>query len=195
MRYTITQECEPAAKWPDVGRPVSDRALLAAHVVPLTVLPAGIWRIVLGFGVPLGFSPAALEADGMPGWGTVSVIFLTVLTEALALLTLGLVRPWGEVVAAWVPGLAGRRIPPAAVVLSASVGGVLLTAMWTFSVVGLIPIDGVDRVDHFTGGAGWRALLIACYAPTLLWGPILLWLAYTYHRRRASQAEAEAPKV
>jgi hypothetical protein len=140
---------------------------------------------VLGLGVPLGFSPAALEADGMPGWGTVSVIFLTVLTEVLALLSLGLVRPWGEVVPAWVPRLAGRRIPPAAVVLSAGVGGVLLTVMWTFSVVGLIPVAGLDRVAHFTGGAGWRTLLIGCYAPATLWGPILLWLAYRYRQRRA----------
>lgn len=189
MNSTITQECSSTATWPDVGRPVFNGALVAAHVVPLTVLPAGIWRIMLGFGVPLGFSPSALEADGMPGWGTVSVVFLTVLTEALALLSLGLVQPWGEVVPAWVPRLSGRRIPPAAVVIPASVGGVLLTVMWTFSVVGLIPIAGLDRVAHFTGGAGWRTLLIACYAPAMLWGPILLWLTWTYHRRRTSQTE------
>jgi hypothetical protein len=160
--------------------------LFAAHAVPVTVLPAGIWRIVLGLGVPLGFSPVALEADGMPGWGTAWVIFLTLLTEALALLSLGLVRPWGEVVPHWVPGLAGRRIPRAAVVLTGSVGGILLTVVWAFAVLGLVPITGLDRIDHFTGGAGWRALLIACYAPALLWGPILLWLTYGYHRRRSS---------
>ncbi len=150
------------------------------------MLPAGIWRILLGLGVPLGFSPVALEADGMPGWGTVWVIFLTLLTEALALLSFGLVRPWGEVVPGWVPGFAGRRIPPAPVVMSASLAGALLTVMWTFAVLGLVPIAGLDRVDHFIGGAGWRALLIACYAPALLWGPLLLWLTYVYHRRRTS---------
>ena len=170
----------------DAGRPVSARAVLAAHAVPLTVLPAGVWRIALGLGVPLGFSPAALKADDMPGWGTVWVIFLTLLTEALALLSLGLVRPWGEVVPDRVPGLARRRIPPAAVVFAGSVGGAILTVMWTFAVLGLLPVAGLDRVDQFTGGAGWRALLIACYAPALLWGPIVLWLTYRYHRRRTS---------
>lgn len=171
--------------WSDVGRPVPARAVATAHAVPLTVLPAGLWRIVLGLGVPLGFSEAALEADRMPGVGTVWVVFLTLLTEALALLSLGLVRPWGEVVPGWVPSLGGRRIPPTAVVVPAVVGGVLLTVMWTFAVLGLLPVAGLERVEQFTGGAGWRTLLIGCYAPALLWGPLLLWLARGYHRRRA----------
>jgi hypothetical protein len=186
MSCSSPPACTPTATLPDVGRPVPRAALIAAHAVPITVLPAGLWRIVLGLGVPLGFSTTALEADGMPGWGTVWVVFLTLLTEALALLSLGLVRPWGEVVPDWVPGLAGRRIPPLAVVLPGSVGGAVLTVMWTFAFLGLIPVAGLDRVDHFTGGAGWRTLLIACYAPALLWGPIVLWLCCAYHRRRTS---------
>jgi hypothetical protein len=32
------------------GRPVSRPARIIAHLIPLTVLPAGVWRIVLGFG-------------------------------------------------------------------------------------------------------------------------------------------------
>lgn len=162
------------------GRPVSRPATLIAHLIPLTVLPAGVWRIVLGFGVPLGFAPAALERDDMPGWGTVSTIFLSVLTECLALLSLGLVRPWGEVVPRWVPGLAGRRIPPLAVVIPAALGGVLLTVMWGWAVWGLF--DG--RVELFTGGVGWRVLLVGCYLPTVLWGPLLLVLTFLYDRRR-----------
>jgi hypothetical protein len=186
MSHSSTPACTPTATRPDVGRPVTRAELLAAHAVPITVLPAGLWRVVLGLGVPLGFSATALEADGMPGWGTVWVVFLTLLTEALALLSLGLVRPWGEVVPDWVPGLAGRRIPPLPVVLVSGTGGVVLTVMWTFAFLGLLPVTGLDRVDHFTGGPGWRTLLIACYAPALLWGPILLWLSYAYHRRRTS---------
>jgi len=162
------------------GRPVSRGANIIARVIPLTVLPAGVWRIVLGFGVPMGFTRTALERDDMPGWGTVSTIFLSVLTECLALLSLGLVRPWGEVVPRWVPGLAGRRIPPLAVVVPAAVGGVLLTVMWGWAVLGLVN----GRVEHFTGGVGWRALLLGCYLPTLLWGPLLLVLTFLYEGRR-----------
>lgn len=164
----------------DIGRPVPRRVVRAAHLIPLTVLPSGIWRLVLGSGVTLGFSRAYLEADDMPGWGTVSVVFLTVLTEALALLSLGLVRPWGEVVPRWVPRLGGRRIPPSVVVVPAAMGGVLLTALWVWAVAGLF----TGRLDGFVGGIGWRALLVACYLPALLWGPLLLSVTRAYHHRR-----------
>lgn len=165
---------------PDTGRPVPRRVARAAHLIPLTVLPSGIWRLVLGCGVTLGFSRAYLEADDMPGWGTLSVVFLTVLTEALALLSLGLVRPWGEVVPRWVPRLGGRRIPPAVVVVPAAVGGVLLTVLWVWAVAGLF----TGRLDGFIGGIGWRALMVACYLPALLWGPLLLWVTRAYYQRR-----------
>ena len=124
--------------WQDVGRPVPRHLVIAAHLVALTVLPAGVWRSRLGCGVTLGFTRAALEADDMPGWGTVSVVFLTLLTEGLALLTLGLVRPWGEVVPGWVPRLRRAPHPACAVVVPATVGGVLLTAIWGFAFAGLL---------------------------------------------------------
>ena len=122
-----TADARPGAAWPDVGRPVPRHVAVAAHLTALTVLPSGVWRVVLGCGVTLGFARADLEADGIPGRGTVMVVFLTVLTEALALLTLGLVKPWGEVVPRWVPALGGRRVPPAAAVVPAAIGGILLT--------------------------------------------------------------------
>ena len=56
----------------------------------------------------------------------------------------------------------------------------MLTVMWGWAVLGLV--DG--RIEQFTGGPGWRALLIGCYLPTVLWGPLLLVLTYLYHRRR-----------
>ena len=177
--------------WQDVGRPVPRHAVIAAHLVALTVLPSGVWRVVLGSGVTLGFSRAALEADDMPGWGTVSVVFLTLLTKGLALLTLGLVRPWGEVVPGWVPRLRGRRIPPRAVVLPAAVGGVLLTAIWGFAFSGLLGFHE-SAVWHEISGAGWRALMIGCYVPALFWGPLLLWVTHAYARRRRADPPAAA---
>ena len=169
--------------WQDVGRPVPRHVVIAAHLVALTVLPAGIWRVVLGSGVTMGFTRAALEADDMPGWGTVSVVFLSLLTEGLALLTLGLVRPWGEVVPGWVPRLRGRRIPPRAVVIPATIGGFLLTAIWGFAFAGLLGVHESAVWDEISGN-GWRALMIGCYVPALFWGPLLLWLTHAYWRRR-----------
>ncbi len=173
----------------DVGRPVSRHLVIAAHLVALTVLPAAVWRVVLGSGVTMGFTRAALEADDMPGWGTVSVVFLSLLTESLALLTLGLVRSWGEVVPGWVPRLAGRRIPPRAVVIPATIGGVLLTAIWGYAFAGLIGVHE-SAVWEEISGTGWRALMISCYVPALFWGPLLLWLTHAYARRRRASATA-----
>lgn len=169
--------------WADVGRPVPRHAVIVAHLVPLTVLPSAIWRVVLATGVStMGFEAAAVRTSGdIPGWGSVWPVFLTVLTEALALLTLGLVRPWGEIVPGWVPRLRGRRIPPTAVVVFAFVGGMLLTFIWIFALTGLLTGD----VDHFTGGSGWWTLMIGCYLPAVLWGPLLIWVAFLYRRRRA----------
>jgi hypothetical protein len=167
-----------------VGRPVERRVVIAAHLTALTVLPSGLWRVVLGCGVTLGFPRSYLEADDMPGWGTVMVVGLTLLTETLALLTLGLVRPWGEVLPRWVPRLGGRRVPTAAAVVPATLGGIALTIIWIFA-IGNLFADGLDRVS----GTGWRALILACYLPALLWGPLLLWVTYHYHQRRRAGSE------
>jgi hypothetical protein len=180
MKTAIPYAARPRP-WTDVGRPVPRRAVLLAHLVPLTVLPAGIWRSCMGFGLPMGFSEAALRAGDIPGRGSIWIFFLTVFSEAVALLTLGLVRPWGEIVPAWVPRLRGRRIPPAAVVAPATIGGILLIFIWAFALTGLF--DG--RADELTGGTGWWLLLVACYLPGMLWGPLVLWTTYLYHRRRA----------
>ena len=55
----------------------------------------------------------ALETSGaavhVTGWESVYVLSLSLITEAVALLTLGLVRPWGERAPAWIP--ADRRPP------------------------------------------------------------------------------------
>ena len=58
-------------------------------------------------------------------------------------------------------------------------GGVLLTLIWVFALSGVL----TGRLDEITG-AGWRVLMIACYLPALLWGPLLLWVTWHYHRRR-----------
>ena len=78
----------------------ADRVALA---VPLLLLPSGLWRIALGVGIPMGFSGELAGIFSAPGWITPYVFALSILTEAFALLTLGLVRPWGEVVPRWVP--------------------------------------------------------------------------------------------
>ncbi len=63
-----------------------------------------LWRTAMALGVPVGVDESYRSAHyGFPGWGTAYVVGLTLVLTALALLTLGLVRAWGEVVPRWFP--------------------------------------------------------------------------------------------
>ncbi|GAA1336927.1 hypothetical protein GCM10009611_02660 [Arthrobacter roseus] len=147
--------------------------LWAAHAVPLCVLPSGLWRLAMSVGIPVGFSDAVLRSDyDLPGWGALYLIGLTVVIECLALLTLGLVYPWGRVVPPWIPFIGGSRVPPLTAVIPAAIGALLLT---------LIAVSQLlvwDRVD--TAGLPLMGLT---YAPMLVWGPLLGVVTVSYYLR------------
>ncbi|MER5478684.1 hypothetical protein ABT026_17185 [Streptomyces sp. NPDC002734] len=146
-----------------------------AHAIPLVVLPVGIWRLPIGFGYGMGGEPMS------PAWYSAPyVIGLTILTEILALLSFGLVRGWGEVVPHWVPRLGGRRIPPAAAIIPATLGGLLLTALcihWLYEAA-------TAGTAAWPYDEGWDVLAMAMSGLMNLWGPLLLVLTYAYYRRR-----------
>jgi hypothetical protein len=152
--------------------------VVAAHLVTLVTLPAGLWRIGLALGASMG-----IMADGRPvgvhGWETVYVIGLSVVSESAALLSLGLVRPWGERAPAWVPLIGGRRLAPMTVVVPAAIAAVLLQVIWAFAFRGFPEFGRLE----FQSDA-WKALMIACYLPLLLWAPLLAALTRAYYRRR-----------
>ncbi|NES12940.1 MULTISPECIES: hypothetical protein [Micromonospora] len=164
------------------GRPAPAWAERVAHLIPLVVLPSGLWRIALVAGVPIGAS-----AHGVPvhlGVGeSVYIVALSLVSEALALLAFGLVRPWGEVLPRWLPLLGARRVPPLFAVTVATAGAVALTLIWGYAAWGVV-VDGND-LDFSPAGF---ALLVACYLPLLLWGPLLLALTVAYHHRRRPPA-------
>jgi hypothetical protein len=121
------------------------------------------------------------EADtaGLPGPQSIAIVLISLISEATALLTLGLVKPWGERVPAWVPVIGGRPIPPRPVVAVAATGALLLQLIWSFA-LRHPTLPGLE----FTS-SGWRALCMACYLPALLWAPLLAAVTYAYHRRRS----------
>ncbi|SCL57119.1 hypothetical protein [Micromonospora chersina] len=164
---TVHRGAGPAPAW----------AVRVAHLIPLIVLPSGLWRIALVAGLPIGAS--AYGAPVRPGVGeSVYIVSLSLVSEGLALLSFGLVRPWGEVFAGWLPLVGGRPVPPRFAVTAATTGAVALTLIWGYAAWGVV-MDGNDLAFTPPG----FALLLACYAPLLLWGPLLLLLALAYHHR------------
>lgn len=142
--------------------------------MPLVTLPSGLWRIALAVGLPV--SEITLRSD----WQVLYVVSLAVVSEALALLTLGLVRPWGEVVPRWIPLLGGRRVPPLAATVPALLGGVALSGLLSWAFYSHYTGAGQDMI----GAPAQQALLLFCYVPLLAWPPLLVAVAIAYHRRR-----------
>ncbi len=109
---------------------------------------------------------------------------LATLAVGGAILTLGLVRRWGEVFPGWIPFLGGGRVPIWFAVVPASLVSVLVTAAGLMF-VRLTLTGGLGAIlgEGVLGGQNWAAL-----APELLWP---LWgvalgaatLAYYYRRR------------
>ncbi|HEY5986642.1 MAG TPA: hypothetical protein VIV12_09730 [Streptosporangiaceae bacterium] len=61
------------------------------------------------------------------------ILWLTAVSECVALLSLGLVRPWGEVFPRRIPLVGGCRVPPVAAAAAAATGApLLLTVTWAY---------------------------------------------------------------
>lgn len=174
---------------PRDGRRPPRWTVRTAHLITVILLPSGLWRAAVAFGLTMGISNAAgvdASLGFVPGWQAVAILGLTALSEGVGLLSLGLVRPWGEVFPRWIPVIGGRRVPPVGATVLAATGAVALTAIWTFATVNffvLTVFGPPGRGFAFVNG-WWEALLILCYLPLLLWGPLLLALTWAYYRRR-----------
>ncbi|MGN5635589.1 hypothetical protein [Streptomyces sp. AC154] len=152
-------------------------AIRAAHVAALVTLPSGIWRLLLAAGFTAGYTEAGYEAMGFSGWGAVYVVGLTLGGELLALLTLGLVRPWGEVLPRWIPLVGGRRPNPRAVTVAAGVGAGLLTLLLAqFAFWFAFPHPDMTPLGSTVAGI--------LYLPLVAWGPLLAAVTFAHHRRR-----------
>ncbi|UYM04515.1 hypothetical protein [Solicola gregarius] len=175
----MTTTAPPRQRPRTTGRPVPRWAVIAAHVAALTPVLSSLWRLPLMFGIAMGMDDAFMD-DMMshPLWARAAyLVGLGMLSDGLAFLTIGLVRPWGEVFPRWVPVLCGRRIPVLAVVVPAVIGG--LAATMVFTVAGPLGWPG-----NFDGVDGWTVMMTACYAPLVLWGPLVLAVTFSYWRRR-----------
>lgn len=155
-------------------------AVVCAWTTVACVLPSSAWRTAVGLGVPLGWSQAHLRLERIPGYGTFYVIGLSVASLAATTLTLGLVYRWGEQIPARIPLLGGRRLPVWLVAAVAVAGAVIVTGIVGLSIAHWSSVSGFS--DRPT--SGWALLMAACYAPAVLWPPLLLATTLAYIRRR-----------
>lgn len=132
-------------------------------------MPTRIWGIVLGSGAWLGF-----------------------------VLTLGLIRPWGEVFPRWMPFVAGRPVPiAAAAVPGGAVAAIACAAAipWLYAAGRNVPTAAAVEASTSTASPTvdpvWHALEAALIFPCWLWGPTLALavLGYVGHRQRHSETE------
>ncbi|MBB4924946.1 hypothetical protein [Kitasatospora kifunensis] len=159
---------------------VPDWAERAARAVPWVVLPSGLWRIGL-----------VISAAGR-GMGVAEgtyVLSLTAVSELLAYLTLGLVRPWGEVLPGWVPLVGGRRVPTRLAVSLATGGIVGITALGVYFALNRYVLHLhvhalIGRGHAALPHGAFGVLTFLCYLPLAAWAPLLAAVTVAYHRRR-----------
>ncbi|GAA4930561.1 hypothetical protein ACFPM3_02665 [Streptomyces coeruleoprunus] len=156
----------PAPRW----------AVWAAHLTTLVVLPSGLWRIALALGHPAGYTEEGFVPFQSPT-AKVYMVALSVVCEALAFLTVGLVRPWGETTPRWIPLIGGRTVRPMAAVIPAALGALALTVLW-WNVPWWWTFPHDDMTD--TG----KLVVGILYQPLILWGPLLGAVTVAYYRRR-----------
>ena len=164
------------------ARPVPRWVTAAAFAVPLCVLPSAAWR--------LGHVVDSI-LDGIPcesGVGElIYVAGLSVVSMTAALLTLGLVRPWGEVFPRWIPFAGGRPVPVRGATIAATTGATVIALITAYALLNDIfgwvekPLEPVPPGCRPPG-----TVVLAAYLPLLAWAPLLYAVAYQYHRRRTT---------
>lgn len=150
-----------------------------AAAVVAVLIPVGyaVTRFAWALGIPLGLTDESFETvRPIAGYGAGLGAFAMV----GALLTVGLVRPWGEVLPGWIPRWGGRRVPvglavvPAAIVsVAVTSAGLMFVRLTLFSGLGdAFPVGTADV-------AGW---LPEMFWP--VWGLALAAATYAYWLRR-----------
>lgn len=181
-RPSVKVDCTPRIQTgcAPVGSPPAPWAWWCAHAVPWIILPTALWRLPIAFGFDMGMVDP--EAPPWTWWALPYTIGLILLVEGLAVLTAGLVEPWGEALPSWLPVVGGRPVRPGAVAAAAAAGGLALSALWIS--------DGVMWVlgEHVSfRSVAWERLAAAGLLTHVVWGPMLLAVTFDYWRRHRCQ--------
>ena len=169
--------------------------ILSAWCAFLCTVPSALWRVAMIMGWLPDTSELRsreLEQDAVNGY--LYVYALSIVQVGFGFLTVGLVRPWGE-------RILGRTIPRIIPTLLGILGG--LAATWIFNIAMVSAIAFGLRPDGGTV-SGWPlVIMVWCYLPLQLWGPLAVLSACGYWwvcrpprtiASRAARAEPEDPE-
>ena len=100
---------------------------------------------------------------------------LSVVQLVAGFLAVGLVRPWGE-------RLRGLTVPRWIPIVFGTLGGCAVTYLFTVSMA--LGLARGDRPDQGLVHGGALLVMVLCYAPIFLWGPLELAAVGAYAVRR-----------
>ncbi|MFS0910806.1 hypothetical protein AB3M89_03365 [Microbacterium sp. 179-I 3D2 NHS] len=171
---------------PIASRAVPRWAVLVAHIAALTPLPSAIWRVALVLGCPGGYTHNGRALIDPQGSGAPALLLLSVLSEAAALMTLGLVSSRGYRWPLAIPGIGGRPVDARAVTTASAAGAILLFILWT-------PLLGWWAVPHPDLTVDGSRMVGLLYLPLVAWAPLLAVVTLEYHRRHRALARGAGP--
>ena len=138
------------------------------------------WAYVLD--IPLGTSRAVLRKEAADGPGIwLAGAMLATMGAGGALLTVGLIRPWGEVYPSWIPYLRGKPVRPRTAIIPATAVALLVTSAGLTALRWL----ATGRIDLTADN--WGFFVPEFFWP--VWGGALGMAALAYHLRRRGRCD------
>jgi hypothetical protein len=163
----------------DAGSPAGAARWGRWAVAVAVAVPFGyaLTRWAWALDIPLGVSRAGLhrEAADSPGIWLAGALLATMAAGG-ALLTVGLVRPWGETYPRWIPYLRGKRVAPRTAIIPATAVALLITSAGLM----FLPWFAMGRIE-LTANT-WGLFVPEFFWP--VWGIALGVATLAYHLRR-----------
>lgn len=153
-------------------------ARIAAWGAFACTVPSAFWRVLMIEELMPGTADLRAAHSGEHGY----VWALSVLQLATGFLTVGLVHPWGE----RVRGIAVPRWLPIGI---GTLGGIAVTYLFTISM--LLGVASGARPDQGLVHGAALLVMVLCYAPTVLWGPLELTTVAGYAARTATSRQQQ----
>ncbi|MEV6285304.1 hypothetical protein [Kribbella sp. NPDC051770] len=169
---TARESATPSPHWTD---PESARrwGFWATIIAALCPMPYALLRMTWLLPTPIGLGIDSADLDADPGMKLFG-LGLGLIALASGIVTLGLIRPWGETWPRWIPFLAGRPVPiKAAVIPGATAAAFLLVS--SLSLVQMLWLPEESLLTNL----GHLALF-----PFPLWGTTLAIATAAYYYRR-----------